>query len=72
MPLLGSERQQDMFPLLCSVVMCDSLRLQLSGGCELTVVLQDFTAGCSTELSVSTGETCSHFLPKSQFHISLK
>ncbi|TKS67661.1 Kalirin [Collichthys lucidus] len=30
---------------------------QLSGGCELTVVLQDFTAGCSTEMSVSTGQT---------------
>ncbi|MED6281666.1 hypothetical protein CHARACLAT_024008, partial [Characodon lateralis] len=29
----------------------------LSGGCELTVVLRDFTAGCSTELSVSTGQT---------------
>uniref|UniRef100_A0AAQ4RSS0 Uncharacterized protein n=1 Tax=Gasterosteus aculeatus aculeatus TaxID=481459 RepID=A0AAQ4RSS0_GASAC len=26
---------------------------KLSGGCELTVVLQDFTAGCSTEMSVS-------------------
>uniref|UniRef100_A0A4W6G2E8 non-specific serine/threonine protein kinase n=1 Tax=Lates calcarifer TaxID=8187 RepID=A0A4W6G2E8_LATCA len=33
------------------------LFLQLSGGCELTVVLQDFTAGCSTEMSVSTGQT---------------
>ncbi|XP_028991624.1 kalirin isoform X3 [Betta splendens] len=32
-------------------------RLHLSGGCELTVVLQDFTAGCSTEMSVSTGQT---------------
>ncbi|KAI9547012.1 hypothetical protein NQZ68_021682 [Dissostichus eleginoides] len=30
---------------------------RLSGGCELTVVLQDFTAGCSTEMSVSTGQT---------------
>ncbi|XP_047225589.1 kalirin isoform X2 [Girardinichthys multiradiatus] len=30
---------------------------KLSGGCELTVVLRDFTAGCSTELSVSTGQT---------------
>ncbi|KAM3608101.1 uncharacterized protein V6R79_019102 [Siganus canaliculatus] len=30
---------------------------KLSGGCELTVVLQDFTAGCSTELTVSTGQT---------------
>ncbi|KAL3969409.1 potassium voltage-gated channel Shal-related subfamily D member 1 [Sarotherodon galilaeus] len=28
---------------------------KLSGGCELTVVLQDFAAGCSTEMSVSTG-----------------
>lgn len=36
---------------------CDvSLCWQLSGGCELTVVLHDFSAGCSTELSVSTGE----------------
>uniref|UniRef100_A0A671Z3I1 non-specific serine/threonine protein kinase n=1 Tax=Sparus aurata TaxID=8175 RepID=A0A671Z3I1_SPAAU len=26
---------------------------KLSGGCELTVVLTDFTAGCSTEMSVS-------------------
>uniref|UniRef100_A0A671Z378 non-specific serine/threonine protein kinase n=1 Tax=Sparus aurata TaxID=8175 RepID=A0A671Z378_SPAAU len=34
-----------------------SLCLQLSGGCELTVVLTDFTAGCSTEMSVSTGQT---------------
>lgn len=32
--------------------------LQLSGGCELTVVLQDFAAGCSTEMSVSTGAFC--------------
>ncbi|XP_037542667.1 kalirin [Nematolebias whitei] len=30
---------------------------KLSGGCELTVVLQDFTAGCSTELSVTAGQT---------------
>ncbi|XP_074513865.1 kalirin isoform X4 [Sebastes fasciatus] len=30
---------------------------RLSGGCELTVVLHDFTAGCSTEMSVSTGQT---------------
>ncbi|XP_029348731.1 kalirin [Echeneis naucrates] len=30
---------------------------KLSGGCELTVVLQDFTAGCSTEMSVTTGQT---------------
>ncbi|XP_035770529.1 kalirin-like [Neolamprologus brichardi] len=30
---------------------------KLSGGCELTVVLQDFAAGCSTEMSVSTGQT---------------
>lgn len=33
-----------------------SVCLQLSGGCELTVVLHDFSAGCSTELSVCTGE----------------
>lgn len=33
-----------------------SLCWQLSGGCELTVVLHDFSAGCSTELSVCTGE----------------
>ncbi|XP_077472527.1 kalirin isoform X3 [Stigmatopora argus] len=30
---------------------------KLSGGCELTVVLQNFTAGCSSEISVSTGQT---------------
>uniref|UniRef100_A0A674C7C6 non-specific serine/threonine protein kinase n=1 Tax=Salmo trutta TaxID=8032 RepID=A0A674C7C6_SALTR len=30
---------------------------KLSGGCELTVVLQDFTAGCSSELSLQTGQT---------------
>uniref|UniRef100_A0A4W6G4F5 non-specific serine/threonine protein kinase n=1 Tax=Lates calcarifer TaxID=8187 RepID=A0A4W6G4F5_LATCA len=32
---------------------------KLSGGCELTVVLQDFTAGCSTEICVlfSPGQT---------------
>ncbi|XP_023688517.1 kalirin isoform X4 [Paramormyrops kingsleyae] len=30
---------------------------KLSGGCELTVVLHDFAAGCSTELSVQTGQT---------------
>ncbi|XP_029691129.1 kalirin isoform X2 [Takifugu rubripes] len=30
---------------------------KLSGGCELTVALHDFTAGCSTELSVCTGQT---------------
>lgn len=31
--------------------------LQLSGGCELTVVLQDFAASCMSELSVQTGQT---------------
>ncbi|XP_036814810.1 kalirin isoform X6 [Oncorhynchus mykiss] len=31
--------------------------IELSGGCELTVVLQDFTAGCSSELSLQTGQT---------------
>ncbi|KAJ8253327.1 hypothetical protein GJAV_G00211670 [Gymnothorax javanicus] len=31
--------------------------VRLSGGCELTVVLQDFVAGCSTELSIQTGQT---------------
>ncbi|XP_029112845.1 kalirin-like isoform X1 [Scleropages formosus] len=30
---------------------------KLSGGCELTVVLQDFNAGCASELSVQTGQT---------------
>ncbi|MGH0133719.1 UNVERIFIED_CONTAM: hypothetical protein FKN15_053342 [Acipenser sinensis] len=30
---------------------------KLSGGCELTVVLQDFTAGCSSELSLQVGQT---------------
>ncbi|CAL9690693.1 unnamed protein product [Knipowitschia caucasica] len=30
---------------------------RLSGGCELTVVLQDFAAGSSSEMSVSTGQT---------------
>ncbi|XP_064926563.1 kalirin isoform X7 [Columba livia] len=30
---------------------------QLSGGCELTVVLQDFTAGHSSELSIQVGQT---------------
>ncbi|XP_066544670.1 kalirin isoform X3 [Amia ocellicauda] len=30
---------------------------KLSGGCELTVVLQDFTAGCSSELSIQVGQT---------------
>ncbi|XP_072541978.1 kalirin isoform X5 [Salminus brasiliensis] len=30
---------------------------RLSGGCELTVVLQDFVAGCASELSVQTGQT---------------
>ncbi|XP_036396533.1 kalirin isoform X3 [Megalops cyprinoides] len=30
---------------------------KLSGGCELTVVLQDFNAGCSSELSIQTGQT---------------
>ncbi|KAM4608414.1 LOW QUALITY PROTEIN: kalirin-like [Polymixia lowei] len=30
---------------------------KLSGGCELTVVLQDFTAGCSTEMTIITGQT---------------
>lgn len=54
------------------VVMCGSLCLQLSGGCELTVVLQDFTAGGSTELSISTGETRSHLPPRHQFPVTLK
>lgn len=39
-----------------------SVCLQLSGGCELTVVLHDFSAGCSTELSVCTGEGKKHSL----------
>ncbi|KAJ8392674.1 hypothetical protein AAFF_G00073480 [Aldrovandia affinis] len=30
---------------------------KLSGGCELTVVLQDFAAGCGSELSIQTGQT---------------
>ncbi|XP_078538174.1 kalirin isoform X6 [Lissotriton helveticus] len=30
---------------------------KLSGGCELTVVLQDFIAGNSTELSIQVGQT---------------
>ncbi|XP_066542193.1 kalirin isoform X4 [Hoplias malabaricus] len=30
---------------------------KLSGGCELTVVLQDFVASCASELSVQTGQT---------------
>uniref|UniRef100_A0A8D0HCJ3 Kalirin n=1 Tax=Sphenodon punctatus TaxID=8508 RepID=A0A8D0HCJ3_SPHPU len=30
---------------------------QLSGGCELTVVLQDFTAAHSSELSIQVGQT---------------
>ncbi|KAJ8282297.1 hypothetical protein COCON_G00048160 [Conger conger] len=30
---------------------------KLSGGCELTVVLQDFSASCSSELSIQTGQT---------------
>nr|XP_009302725.2 kalirin isoform X2 [Danio rerio] len=30
---------------------------KLSGGCELTVVLQDFTASSSSELSIQTGQT---------------
>ncbi|XP_018862942.1 kalirin isoform X2 [Parus major] len=30
---------------------------QLSGGCELTVVLQDFTASHSSELSIQVGQT---------------
>uniref|UniRef100_A0A8B9LRC5 non-specific serine/threonine protein kinase n=1 Tax=Astyanax mexicanus TaxID=7994 RepID=A0A8B9LRC5_ASTMX len=30
---------------------------KLSGGCELTVVLQDFVASCTAELSVQTGQT---------------
>ncbi|KAJ8406006.1 hypothetical protein AAFF_G00308940 [Aldrovandia affinis] len=30
---------------------------RLSGGCELTVVLQDFSASCSSELSIQTGQT---------------
>ncbi|XP_031413764.1 kalirin isoform X2 [Clupea harengus] len=30
---------------------------KLSGGCELTVVLQDFAAGCTSELSIQTGQT---------------
>lgn len=38
-----------------------SLCWQLSGGCELTVVLHDFSAGCSTELSVCTGEKKKNF-----------
>lgn len=31
--------------------------MQLSGGCELTVVLQDFVASSVSELSVQTGQT---------------
>lgn len=34
-----------------------SLSPQLSGGCEQTVVLQDFVAGGPAELSVQSGQT---------------
>uniref|UniRef100_A0A8D2MBQ8 Kalirin RhoGEF kinase n=1 Tax=Zonotrichia albicollis TaxID=44394 RepID=A0A8D2MBQ8_ZONAL len=34
-----------------------SANIILSGGCELTVVLQDFTAGHSSELSIQVGQT---------------
>ena len=30
---------------------------KLSGGCELTVVLQDFNAGHSSELTIQVGQT---------------
>ncbi|XP_051566267.1 kalirin-like [Myxocyprinus asiaticus] len=30
---------------------------KLSGGCELTVILQDFVAGSASELSIQTGQT---------------
>ena len=33
------------------------LLVQLSGGCELTVVLQDFAASCPNEMSLQTGQT---------------
>lgn len=34
-----------------------SLYPKLSGGCELTVVLQDFNAGHSSELTIQVGQT---------------
>lgn len=40
---------------LFSLFLC--VCLQLSGGCELTVVLQDHVASCVSELSVQTGQT---------------
>lgn len=43
--------------LFCLLSFCLCLCLQLSGGCELTVVLQDFAASCVSELSVQTGQT---------------
>uniref|UniRef100_A0A8C7GVX6 non-specific serine/threonine protein kinase n=1 Tax=Oncorhynchus kisutch TaxID=8019 RepID=A0A8C7GVX6_ONCKI len=43
--------------LSVSLFLSFSLSVSLSGGCELTVVLQDFTAGCSSELSLQTGQT---------------
>uniref|UniRef100_A0A8B9LTK4 non-specific serine/threonine protein kinase n=1 Tax=Astyanax mexicanus TaxID=7994 RepID=A0A8B9LTK4_ASTMX len=55
-----------LFPSLSSLIIMTtsalltlsfSLSLQLSGGCELTVVLQDFVASCTAELSVQTGQT---------------
>lgn len=55
--LKGCKTPED---VLINILMEDShdvsVSLQLSGGCELTVVLHDFSAGCSTELSVCTGE----------------
>lgn len=45
-------------PICCDSILCSFFPLsQLSGGCELTVVLQDFIASHSSELSIQVGQT---------------
>uniref|UniRef100_A0A8C9TRJ2 non-specific serine/threonine protein kinase n=1 Tax=Scleropages formosus TaxID=113540 RepID=A0A8C9TRJ2_SCLFO len=48
---------QTISPLSVPSSSCSSSLSQLSGGCEHTVVLQDFSAGSGAELSVQTGQT---------------
>lgn len=44
-------------PCLIWLTSLSLLPWQLSGGCELTVVLQDFAASHSSELSIQVGQT---------------
>lgn len=57
-PLLCSHASSLPFPLPHALTFAAiPITSKLSGGCELTVVLQDFNAGHSSELTIQVGQT---------------